>query len=232
MFSEYYEKGDLLQFIEQNHRLTLAGARIFAAELYLALEYLRSKEIIHRDLKPDNIFVDKTGHIVVGDFDLACFKDRHQLVYVKCGTLNYMAPEVARAFTDGYSFTADYWSFGCVLFEMITGRNLVEHSRRIMHRSNNELEFMIQYIDLDIQDNVIEENTDLYDFVVHLCKRDAEQRLGHRSITEIRNHRFFNSLDWNLVKGKKYKLFELWKPEMKIDESPTTTQEYVFSEKG
>ncbi len=46
-------------------------ARIYIAEILLALEYVHSKGIIYRDLKPDNIIIDADGHIKLTDFGLS-----------------------------------------------------------------------------------------------------------------------------------------------------------------
>lgn len=46
-------------------------ARVYAAEIILALEYLHKKKIIYRDLKPENVIFDKDGHIMLVDFGVS-----------------------------------------------------------------------------------------------------------------------------------------------------------------
>jgi ribosomal protein S6 kinase beta len=70
-------------------------ARVFAAEIVLALLHLHDMGIAHRDLKPENILLDSDGHCRLTDFGLA----KHDLQdgersHTMVGTVDYMAPEV------------------------------------------------------------------------------------------------------------------------------------------
>ncbi|PTL85675.1 serine/threonine-protein kinase [Vitiosangium sp. GDMCC 1.1324] len=96
-----------------------------ALQVARAMESAHDKDIIHRDLKPENILLDGRGHVKVADFGLAGIRrpdSRLQLTAtaVAMGTLNYMAPEQRRD-AKNVDGRADLFSFGVVLYEMLTG---------------------------------------------------------------------------------------------------------------
>jgi len=107
-------------------------AKFYLAEMVLAIEHLHNLHILHRDLKPENILLGCDGHVVLTDFGLAKdFNARNSMMsgdggedgegraQTVCGTTEYMAPEmIARK---GYGKAADYWSLGCIAYEMLAG---------------------------------------------------------------------------------------------------------------
>ena len=93
--------------------------KLYAVQIFLALKYLYGSKVIHRDLKPENLMVDQDGYLKLIDFGLSRYMDKDHLAHTKCGSPRYMAPEL---FTDkGHSYTADYWSVGILLYEMLAG---------------------------------------------------------------------------------------------------------------
>ena len=60
----------------------------------LAVGNIHESEIIHRDLKPENIMLDENGYLKIIDFGLARYLDRGRMASTRCGTVNYMSPEV------------------------------------------------------------------------------------------------------------------------------------------
>ncbi len=114
--------------------LPLSQALTYAIQLAEALEAAHRKAITHRDLKPANILVAKSG-VKVLDFGLAKMDkpdglslsgDTETLTRALTqegaivGTLQYMAPEQLRG--EAIDTRADIFSFGCVLYEMLTGK--------------------------------------------------------------------------------------------------------------
>jgi hypothetical protein len=117
--------------------MSLDEALPIARQIAEALEAAHAAGVIHRDLKPANIKVRPDGTVKVLDFGLAKAFDstgasageaansptltaRGTQLGMLLGTCAYMAPEQARS--KPVDKRADLWAFGCVLFEMLTGR--------------------------------------------------------------------------------------------------------------
>lgn len=131
---EYLNGGDLSYILSQYKGLNQKYVKQYAAEIFLALEYLHSNDIIHRDIKPENIMIDRNGHIKLTDFGLSELnlkkkmnnvtkqksavksKETNSKVY---GTENYLAPELLLGEPHGKE--VDYWAFGVLLFELLVG---------------------------------------------------------------------------------------------------------------
>ncbi|HEV3056981.1 MAG TPA: protein kinase [Vicinamibacterales bacterium] len=117
-------------------RLQLREASAIGRQIADALDAAHEKGIVHRDLKPANIKITPDGTVKVLDFGLAKLnasaasaldlpqsptvtvdRTRHGMIL---GTAAYMSPEQARGQT--VDKRTDIWAFGCVLYEMLTGR--------------------------------------------------------------------------------------------------------------
>ena len=134
---ELVEGEDLSEVIARG-ALPIEHALPIGRQIAQALEAAHDADIVHRDLKPANVKLRPDGTVKVLDFGLAkgggpTGMSSHDLAAsptftspaltqmgVIIGTAAYMAPEQARGKRVGR--TADVWAFGCVLFEMLTGR--------------------------------------------------------------------------------------------------------------
>jgi len=101
--------------------LTATKVAHFVEELAGALDYCHnSLKIIHRDIKPANILIDQLGSLKLTDFGLSkSLVPTNDLAMTYCGSPLYMAPEQLLE-EDSYSFPADMWAMGCVVYEIMT----------------------------------------------------------------------------------------------------------------
>ncbi|MBM4161696.1 MAG: DUF5050 domain-containing protein [Ignavibacteria bacterium] len=118
----------------------IQDAITYAIQIGDALHEAHSKGVVHRDIKTDNIMVNTKNQVKVMDFGLAKLKGSLKLTKTSStvGTLAYMAPEqIQGAEVDARS---DIFSFGVVLFEMLTGRLPFrgEHEAAMMYSILNE----------------------------------------------------------------------------------------------
>ena len=108
-------------------------ALLYASQIVAALSEAHARGIVHRDLKPANIMIAKSG-IKVLDFGLAKSEQDQTMTASRMvmGTPAYMAPE-QRAGKPADS-RSDIYSFGCVLYEMLTGSRVAFQRKRISSR--------------------------------------------------------------------------------------------------
>lgn len=110
--------GNLGLYMKKMKRFSEETAQFYCAQILLALQYLRNElNTIYWDLKPENILIDEMGYAKLTDFGLSTLGTENARSI--CGTMNYIAPEVL--YGQDYSYEVDYWSLGCLVFEMISG---------------------------------------------------------------------------------------------------------------
>ncbi|XP_008208483.1 ribosomal protein S6 kinase 2 beta [Nasonia vitripennis] len=201
---DFLRGGDLFSRLSKQLMFTEEDVKFYLAELALALDHVHSLGIIYRDLKPENILLDTEGHIALTDFGLSKQPLDDTQTYSFCGTVEYMAPEIVNR--KGHSFAADWWSFGVLMFEMLTGA--------LPFQGANRKETMTQILKakLGMPQEISPEAQALLRV---LFKRNPANRLGSNGIDEIKNHIFFETIDWN----------KLYKKEIKPPFKPAVSQE-------
>ena len=182
---EYLPGGELFFHLQKVGTVKLENARIYTAEIALALDHLHRYGIIYRDLKPENILFDENGHVKLTDFGLA--KDLYEIGSTKtfCGTNHYLAPEIIQR--KPYSYEIDWWALGILLCEMLSGFEPFYGETRA------ELFNSI----LTVQPKVIDTiDSDASDLIVRLLEKNPK----HRPMFDgIKDHPFFKPLRWEQV---------------------------------
>ncbi|KAM4540789.1 ribosomal protein S6 kinase alpha-1 isoform 1-T1 [Fundulus diaphanus] len=186
---DFLRGGDLFTRLSKEVMFTEEDVKFYLAELALGLDHLHSLGIIYRDLKPENILLDEEGHIKLTDFGL-CKEaiDHEKKAYSFCGTVEYMAPEVVNR--QGHTHSADWWSFGVLMFEMLTG------SLPFQGKDRKETMNLILKARLGMPQFLSAEAQSL---LRALFKRNPANRLGSCAdgAEEIKRHGFFSTIDWN-----------------------------------
>nr|XP_002817619.4 ribosomal protein S6 kinase alpha-2 isoform X3 [Pongo abelii] len=194
---DFLRGGDLFTRLSKEVMFTEEDVKFYLAELALALDHLHSLGIIYRDLKPENILLDEEGHIKITDFGLSKEAiDHDKRAYSFCGTIEYMAPEVVNR--RGHTQSADWWSFGVLMFEMLTG------SLPFQGKDRKETMALILKAKLGMPQFLSGEAQSL---LRALFKRNPCNRLGAGidGVEEIKRHPFFVTIDWNMLYRKEIK---------------------------
>jgi serine/threonine protein kinase len=108
-------EGDNLSVIinDKKNKIEEQVINNFCFKMLQALAYLEAKKIIHRDMKPENIVFEKKGSLmtpVLIDLGFATFEQDFRLLFSRCGTPGYVAPEVLN--DKDYTCKADVFSLG------------------------------------------------------------------------------------------------------------------------
>jgi len=182
VITEYASRGSLAKLFHEGKcegqsfdRKTRLRLALHAAR---GINYLHTHDpkIIHRDIKMENLLVTHNYVVKVCDFGLSCILERNQTHLTKAsqvGTAGYMAPEVLR--NESYGEKADVWSFGVLLYEILTGK-----------RPYSEHDFALQVmvavatngarpklVDIDSSDSVGKQLVQLVD---DCCHQEATHR--------------------------------------------------------
>ncbi|XP_057253031.1 ribosomal protein S6 kinase delta-1 isoform X5 [Pezoporus wallicus] len=153
----------------------------WAAEMVVALDALHREGIVCRDLNPNNILLNDRGHIQLTYFSRwrevedSCDNDAIERMYC--------APEVGAILEE--TEACDWWSLGAILFELLTGKTLIE-----CHPSG-----INTHTSLSIPDHVSKEARSL---IQQLLQFNPAERLGAgvAGVEDIKSHPFFALIEW------------------------------------
>lgn len=119
---EYVSGKTLKEFINYNGKLSYTTTIKIALQIAKALDCAHKNNIIHRDIKPQNILLNESGEVKVTDFGIAKSTDSQTITNTTSiiGSAHYLSPEQAKG--TYIDFRTDIYSFGIMLYEMVTGR--------------------------------------------------------------------------------------------------------------
>ncbi|XP_020410762.1 serine/threonine-protein kinase STY46 isoform X1 [Prunus persica] len=125
--TEFLSGGSMYDFVhKQTGALSLQFLLRVAIDVSRGMNYLHQNNIIHRDLKAANLLMDDNGVVKVADFGIARVQAQSGVMTAETGTYRWMAPEVIEH--KPYDHKADVFSFGVVLWELLTGKLPYENS--------------------------------------------------------------------------------------------------------
>ncbi|XP_031433130.1 microtubule-associated serine/threonine-protein kinase 4 isoform X4 [Clupea harengus] len=211
MVMEYVEGGDCATLLKNMGPLPVDMARMYFAETVLALEYLHNYGIVHRDLKPDNLLVTSMGHIKLTDFGLSKVglmnmttnlyedhieKDAREFSDKQvCGTPEYIAPEVI--LRQGYGKPVDWWAMGIILYEFLVG------CVPFFGDTPEELFGQVISDEINWPEGDDAPPGDSQELITLLLRQNPMERMGTGGAHEVKQHQFFDNLDWNSLLRQK-----------------------------
>ncbi|KAG5526856.1 hypothetical protein RHGRI_032946 [Rhododendron griersonianum] len=121
--AEFMFGGSVYDYLhKQKGTFKLPSLLRVALDISKGMNYLHQNNIIHRDLKAANLLMDENEVVKVADFGVARVKSQTGVMTAETGTYRWMAPEVIEH--KPYDHKADVFSFGIVLWELLTGKGL------------------------------------------------------------------------------------------------------------
>ena len=207
MLLNLVQGGELFNVMHNDERdcIPEKEVKFYAAGILEGLAYMHRRRIIYRDLKPENVLIDDLGYTVIVDLGFAKVVD--DKTYTLCGTPLYLAPEVI--LSRGHDKGADYWSLGCLMYEMILGQTpFYDHNidqitlfKRIVH---GRYRFPSHSFSQEAQD-----------LISGMLANKLTQRLGCLAHAErdIKEHPFMEDINWGKL-GKRM-MKAPWVPQLR-----------------
>ncbi|XP_042226573.1 G protein-coupled receptor kinase 2-like isoform X1 [Homarus americanus] len=169
-----------------------------AAEVLCGLGHLHTQGIVYRDCKPENILLDDHGHVRISDLGLAVQIPEGEMVRGRVGTVGYMAPEVID--NEKYTFSPDWFSFGCLIYEMIEGQAPFRARKEKVKREEVDRRVKEQP---ELYSSKFSEEAKL--ICQQLLKKNARERLGcsrgRHGAVEVKTHDFYKTVNWKRLEA-------------------------------
>ncbi|XP_065199532.1 cAMP-dependent protein kinase catalytic subunit 1-like [Planococcus citri] len=195
MALDFVPGGEMFSHLQHFRRFNENMARFYTSQVVLSFEYLHHLGIIYRDLKPENLLLDSKGYLKITDFGFAKKIDNRR-TWTRCGTTEYLAPEVV--LRKGYSYSVDWWTVGILMYEMTNGQPPFKDKKPE-----------------DVYTKIIagkitypaHMSRQLRSIISEFLKIDVTKRLGSRptgGVEDVKKHPFFVNINWMAMLQKKY----------------------------
>lgn len=205
-----------MRFLLNSVCLTKHEQIFISAEMVLCVSALHASNYIHCDIKPENILVDASGHLKLTDFGSAVSipPTATDLAYIeRLVTLPYQAPEFLNFDGEYLNSAIDYWSLGCIMYEMVVHRTPFEPKSKDEREITNIINFEVI---LEHDDQRRRSSIDHWTLITS-CLCVKEKRV--KSFNMMRAQSYFANIDWDRVRDR------FWKSSFKANlHSPTDTR--------
>ncbi|KAF5297699.1 hypothetical protein FQA39_LY12030 [Lamprigera yunnana] len=177
--------GEMYTHLRRKRKFDENLSKFYAAQVVLTLEYLHHLDLLYRDLKPENILIDCEGYIKITDFGFCkLVKGR---TWTLCGTPEYLAPEII--LSKGYGSSADWWSCGVLIYEMVAGYSPFYASDSMMIYEkivSGKYKFAQHF------------SSELRDLLHNILQLDLTRRYGNlkNGTVDIKTHMWFKDINW------------------------------------
>ncbi|XP_054917285.1 protein kinase C iota type-like isoform X1 [Dermacentor andersoni] len=196
---EYLPEGSIRDLVRKKGPFKEETARLLSAQVALAIQHVHEKGFLHRDISSSNVLIDSRGNAKLIDFGLSQIGTE---AWCRCGSLAYMAPEVIRQ--ELYGMSADWWSFGIVLFVMLVGKTplaIYAAEKGVdLHLARRDIRYRLALIaPLKIPRTLSRSAQTL---LREILKENPKRRLGCRpegGFDDLMKNPFYAPIDWSEV---------------------------------
>lgn len=240
---DYCSNKTLSELLRHQSKLSDTFSQYITAQLVDVLDYFRKKGITHRDLKPENVLLDSNMKIKLCDFSTCIIKDhvfdkkekRFVLkedyfkndsniedMYSLVGTAEYLSPESTFKkkiieTDDELNYAADLWSLGCIIYKLFEGESPFGQEAF----TNPDSDFILKF-----SNSTPEVASDL---IRCLLKKNPRERIGFRNMSELKEHYFFEGIDFENLSFLEAPLND---PVVQMMMKKSDGRHYTFNHKG